>query len=299
MLNNVDYLWKRLLCVCVCVNSTFGRCCHCCKKEETLYFKIDKTAQDDDIKKCFNGPWCDAYTGKVLSLQQVNENGSDVLKVTGSDNEWEITDSLENKFKDDKCDSGKNKWIIVKVTTLQEGSKSAGDSFIFYVDDITSIRDNGFSYGVFEEIKCYSINIIAANTRAVEDMIGMFYNVNSALEQDKGEKTAPGLIGLDKLNVENVEDIKFMFSSAIHKQATLNQLKKWRFSGENKVDIGYLFSSGVEGLKFRVLDGWSSAKKCGTVYFWQDSLSLENVFVSNKIYKFTAPRWYDSIKNSK
>ena len=35
MLSNFDYLWKRLLCVCVCVNSTFGRCCHCpCWKDD-------------------------------------------------------------------------------------------------------------------------------------------------------------------------------------------------------------------------------------------------------------------------
>ena len=297
MLSNFDYLWKRLLCVCVCVcvNSTFGRCCHCCKKEETLYFKIDKAGLgEEDIKKCFKGSWYKACEGKVLLLKEAEEGDTDVLSVTGSGNKWTITDPQENKFKDDKCDSGKNKWIIVKVTTLQEGLEGAGDSFIFYVDEIESVDGTG----VFEEIWCYSIEIIAANTRAAQDMYGMFYHVESGLEKDMGKDIVPGLIGLDKLNVENVTNLRWMFCMAIHKQATLEQLKKWRFSGKKSVCITNLFSSKVKGLNFSVLNGWSSAKKCGTVYFWQDSLSLEKVFVNDTKYIFTAPSWYNDIKDS-
>ena len=301
MLNNFDYLWKRLLCVCVCVNSTFGRCCHCpCWKEEALYFtKIDKAGKDENIKKCFNDTWYNACEDKVLLLKEADENGPNVLSVTGSGDKWEITDSKENVLVNAGCKPDNNKWIIVEITTWDSTNKKAGNSFVFYVDDIKMVVIEKFSYGVFEAIKCYSIEIIAANTSAVKSMKFMFHSVRSALEQDGKEDTGPGLIGLDKLNVENVEDIGSMFFTTIHKQATLDQLKGWRFSGENKVDIGYLFSSKVEGLNFRVLDGWSSATKNGTVSFSQWVSSPETVFISNKKYKFTAPRWYDSIKNSK
>ena len=270
------------------------------KKKETLYFaKIDKAGQDDGIKKCFNGSWYKACQDKVLLLKQVNDDDKDLLKVTGSDNEWEITDSLEKVLENANCNPNNNKWIIVKVTTWDENSEGDGDSFIFYVDDITSIAGEDRPYGVFDNIKCYSIEIIAANTSAVQNMHGMFYFVESALEKEMEEDIVPGLVGLDKLNVENVTSMSFMFTMAIHKQATLEQLKKWRFSGENKVDIRCLFASKVEGLNFRVLDGWSSATKNGTVSFSQWVSSPETVFISNKKYKFTAPRWYDSIKNSK
>ncbi len=297
MLSNFDYLWKGLLCVCVCVNSTLGRCCHCpCWKEETLYFKIDEAGQDENIEKCFNGSWYKACGNKVLLLQETNEDNQNVLKVTGSDNDLEITYSKENKFKNNACDSSKNKWIIVKVTTWDENSEGDGDSFIFYVDDITSIAGEDRPYGVFDNIKCYSIEIIAANTSAVQNMHGMFYFVESALEKDMEEDTTPGLIGLDKLNVENVTSMSFMFTMAIHKQATLEQLKKWRFSGENKVDIRCLFSSKVAGLDFTILNGWSSATKNGTVSFSRGFFSPETVFVGRNEYKFTAPSWYDNIK---
>ena len=257
-----------------------------------MYFKIDKTKKDEDnIKKCFNNTWYNKCQNKVLLLQEVNKNDTGVLSVTGSGNKWTITDQgkvLENA----NCNPNNNKWIIVKVITWNEALKSAEDSFIFYVDDISSVNESG----VFDKIECYSIKIIAANTRAVQNMHGMFYLVESTLERDVDKATSPGLIGLDKLNVENVEDIGSMFFKTIHKQATLDQLKGWRFSGGNKVDIGCLFSSKVEGLNFRVLDGWSSATKNGTVSFSQGVSSPETVFISNKKYNFTKPRWFGDIK---
>ena len=300
MLSNFDYLWKRLLCVCVCVNSTFGRCCHCpCCKEETLYFtKIDKTKKDEDnIKKCFNNTWYNKCQNKVLLLQEVKVNGSDVLEVTGSDNNWEITDKGK-VLVSAGCNPNNNKWIIVKVTTLKVNTECAGDSFIFYVDDINSVKDeNSVPYGVFKQIKCYSIKIIAANTRAVESMECMFYVVNSALEKDMGIDTGPGLIGLDKLNVENVKNIDWMFSSAIHKQATLDQLKEWRFSGGNKVSIGCLFNATEKGLDFSILNGWSSSTKNETVFFRAKKLLGGSVFVDSVDEKvFTAPSWFDYIE---
>jgi hypothetical protein len=266
-----------------------------------LYFKIDKNAQGEVIKKCFNNTWYNKCQNKVLLLQEVKVNGSDVLKVTGSDNNWEITDSLEKVLGNTGCNPYNNKWIIVKVTTWDENSEGDGDSFIFYVDEIKSVKDNYNNfYGVFYNIECYSIEIIAANTRAAQDMHSMFYHVESALEKDMGKGTAAGLIGLDKLNVENVTSLRWTFSGAIHKQVTLNQLKEWRFSGENKVDIGCLFSSRVEGLNFRVLDGWNKNENDEpVVFFIAKNYSLENVFdQSGKEENFTAPKWYDSIKKS-
>ena len=291
---------KIIVCVCVCVNSTLGWCCDCCKKEETLYFKIDKTAQGEVIKKCFNNTWYNKCKNKVLSLQQVNENGSDVLKVTGSDNKWEITDSLEKVLENADCNPDNNKWIIVKVITWNSKNKKAGDSFIFYVDEITLIQDNAFSYGVFENIRCYSIDIIAANTSAVESMKKMFFKVKSALEQNGKGDTTPGLIGLDKLNIENVEDIGSMFFNTIHKQATLDQLKGWRFS-KSSVRVTNLFHATVAGLDFTILNGWRNAKKCGTVSFTREHWSTsEKVFVKNgNKNDFTAPKWYNYIKEVK
>ena len=305
MLNNFDYLWKRLLCVCVCVcvcvNSTFGRCCHCpCEKEETLYFtKIDKNAQgEEDIKKCFNKTWYNECQNKVLSLQQVNENGSDVLKVTGSGNKWTITDPQGKVLGSAGCKPEGNKWIIVKVTILNDDSDCAGGSFIFYVDDIKSVKDeNSDHYGVFEEIKCYSIKIIAANTRGVEDMKCVFFQVHSALEEDGKKESGPGLIGLDKLNVENVKNIDWMFCSAIHKQATLDQLQEWRFSGDNKVGISCLFNATEKGLDFSILNGWRSSTKKGTVFFIASSFSNGHVFVdSNNKKDSTLPAWFGNIE---
>ena len=294
MLSNFDYLWKRLLCVCVCVNSTFGMCCDCpCWEEETLYFtKIDKAGKDKNIKKCINNTWYDKYQGKVLLLKEAEKGDTDVLKVTGSGNKWKITDSKGKVPKNAGCNPNNNEWIIVKVITWDENSKSVGDSFIFYVDEITRI--NGIS--IFYNIKCYSIGIIAANTSAVKSMSFMFSGTTSALEQDGKEDTAPGLIGLEKLNVENVKDISLMFFQAIHKQTTLNQLKKWHFSGENKVEISALFNATVKGLDFTILDGWSNPTHGETVYFWRGYLNIENIFVNDKEDKFTKPRWFGNIK---
>ena len=261
------------------------------EKKEILYFKIDEAGKDENIKKCFNETWYNKRQGKVLSLQKVKENGSGVLSVTCSGNNWEITNSKGDKFNDDNCDSDDNKWIIVEVLTLQEGSEGAWDSFIFYVDDITSFAGTG----VFEEIECYSIDILAANTSAVENMGSMFCQVTSALEKDMKKDAGPGLIGLDKLNVENVTGMSFMFYRTIHKQATLDQLKKWRFSGENDVCIAALFASQVEGLNFTVLDDWNNTTHGEIVPFLRGGLNPETVFVDSNEYKFTAPRWYGDI----
>jgi hypothetical protein len=126
----------------------------------------------------------------------------------------------------------------------------------------------------------------------------MFYQVESTLERDEKTDTGPGLIGLGKLNVENVTNISYMFDSAIRKQTTLKQLKKWRFSGKNDVCITNLFSSKVEGLNFSVLNGWNESTNKGAVSFTRSSwCTSEQVFVESGSKKdFTAPRWYDNIK---
>ena len=263
------------------------------KKKETLYFaKIAKTGQDENIEKCFNGSWYKACGNKVLLLKQVNDDDKDLFKVTGSDNEWEITDSLEKVLENADCKPGGNKWIIVEVTTLKDDSEGVGGSFIFYVDDIDSFNRNG----VFEEIKCYSIKIIAANTRAVESMECMFYHVESALEKDWYENT-PGLIGLDKLNVEDVSNIVMMFCDAIYQQATLNQLKEWRFSSGHSVLITNLFCSTVKGLNFSVLDDWDTHTTKGDVVFirLKDSPSKDVFVQDNNENDFAPPRWYNTI----
>ena len=166
------------------------------------------------------------------------------------------------------------------------------------MDEITRIQDNVSSYGVFEDIECYSIKIIAANTSALKSMKSMFFNVTSALERDGKEDTGPGLIGLDKLNVENVEDISMMFYHAIYKQTTLEQLKKWRFSGEKDVCITNLFASPVKYLDFAVLNDWNEPTNKGAVSFTRaDWFTSRKVFVdSNNEEDFKRPIWYNNIK---
>ena len=243
--------------------------------------------------------WYNTCKNKVLLLKKANENSQNVLSVTGSDNNWEITDSQENVLGNAGCKPDNNKWIIVEVTTWDSTNKKAGDSFIFYVDDIAHVTEKEVCYGVFEEIKCYSIEIIAANTSAVQNMWGVFYYVKSALEQDGKGDTGPGLIGLDKLNVENVTNISMMFYKAIHKQATLSQLGKWRFSGAESVMVTNLFLSTVKWLNFTVLNGWSKSTNNETVYFWRGYFDIETIFVDGKKYNFTPPNWYKDIKKDK
>ena len=266
--------------------------------EKTLYFtKIEKTGQYENIEKCFNVEWYKACPGKVLLLQQVNEDGSNVLSVTGSRNNWKIIDQ-ENVLGSAGCNPGHHKWIIVKVTTMSKDSKGVWNSYIFYVDNITNVGGAG---GVFENVRCYSIEIIAANTSNMDGMYSMFAEVESALEQDGKEDIGPGLIGLDKLNVKNVVRLHWMFYNAIHKQVTLKQLEKWRFLGKSKVRITKLFYSKVEGLDFRVLDGWNKTEDDGPVaFFIAKAYPLENVFVqSGKEKDFTAPGWYNDIEVDK
>ena len=262
MLSKMKVWWYCVM-VSVCVNITFGRCCPCNKgkdknnekKKGVLYYKIvpDKEKGEVDISKVFSQNWYKERKGGVVQLVESDEDveGNDVLKVSGKGNNWKIKDTKSNGLQNVGCTPSNNTWIIVNFTTLNEGTGNAGNSFIFYVDNISTFKnkkDNIFC-SVFDWKRCYSIDILAANTENVMNMSFMFFNVNSALERDGKEESGSGLRGLDKLNVTNVESIRGMFLDAIYKKITLAQLSGWEF-GKEKVDIRSLFYSKSDNLDF-------------------------------------------------
>lgn len=128
-------------------------------------------------------------------------------------------------------------WIIFKITTCDKGNAKAGETFIFYVNDINSFGEEWefefprMAHGIFYGVECYSIEIMAANTENVKNVMCMFYWTKSHLEQDKDSPSV--LIGLDRLNMRCVDYLSYMFCSALYKQSTLDSLAVGRFNASN------------------------------------------------------------------
>ena len=306
MLSNFDYLWKRLfVCVCVCVNSTFGRCCHCpCWKndgqeqfddkeknanEETLFFKISQNTDVNTIKQCINNDWYDEHSDRVVVLEHVSSAGEeDALSVTGQKDKWGITYAGEKFFKYSNCDSSKNTWVIVEIKLKVD----SGPVFL-YVDICNEVGKKKKSkegpqwFNVFSCVELWSLKILAANTQAVTIFSYFFSNAQFGLEKsfENGYKNMSGLGGLERLNVSSCNALRSMFFQAIYKQATINSLKNWRFH-QQYVNIDFLFSSNDSESKnvldFSVLDGWKTVQgpkfifglNGSTSVFYRDDWSL-------------------------
>ncbi len=143
----------------------------------TLYFKISQNTSANTIKQYINNNWYDKYPDKVVALEQVPGAGNDggVLSVTGQKDHWNITYAGNNCFKYSNCDSSKNTWVIVEIKL-----KHDSDPVFLYVDTCeklakTTTRRNGASpRNVFTNVQLWSLNILAANTRAVTSFSNLF-----------------------------------------------------------------------------------------------------------------------------
>ncbi len=152
-----------------------------------------------------------------------------------------------------------------------------------------------FFFGCFMCLELESLQILAANTQLLKDMVFMFNGVMSYLEQDITNKpTTSGLSGLEKLNVEGVSSLNRAFMGSICKQETLNQLAGWRFSAD-KVDILHSFSSISKDLDFKVLDNWKYKIGGGDVSFYA-ACELKDIFLDRQEpNKDKRPSWYEKI----
>ena len=107
---------------------------------------------------------------------------------------------------------------------------------------------------MFEEIDCWSIEILAANTQGVETFCAMFYKTNSYLERYVTGHKKSGFIGLEKLNLSGAKNLSMMFYMALFKQETINSLHTWHL--RNNADISQMFFVQENSLSFEALNRW-------------------------------------------
>ncbi|MBQ2350010.1 MAG: hypothetical protein II393_01895 [Cytophagales bacterium] len=236
------------------------------KEQKDLYFKIKKGTIDDNKLGCFGKKWFQDYNRKrgnnnnnntillyELEEQQDVENGADEADRTlvYSKGSKKLQYRNGGDFPNDLKDS-KNRWAIFKVTTLNKvkNQEQKGNSHIFYCSDVSTLNNGG----LFEEIKCWSIEILAANTQGVKTFYAMFYKTNSSLEQDTKKQNKSGFIGLEKLDVSGAKKLALMFYMALYKQKTVDSLKDWIL--KNEADISYMFFVQKNTLNFEALNRW-------------------------------------------
>ncbi|MBQ2350295.1 MAG: hypothetical protein II393_03410 [Cytophagales bacterium] len=277
------------------------------EKQKALYFKIQGRAIDDNGLGCFGKYWFEEYKkekgNNSILLYELTEQPDVQEKEVGtlvcSKGNKELQYTKGGDLPDDLKDSD-DKWAIFKVTTLKEynNEKKEGESHIFYCSDVSSFYNNG----LFEEVYCWSIEILAANTQSVNNFSYMFYDTNSYLELIDNDPDKPGLIGLDKLDVSEADNLKRMFSEALYKQKTVDSLKDWIL--KNGAEISFMFCVDASKFvdknapNFRVLNGWVVGRNvylicCLTIskynIFFQGDDNGQN---NNKL-----PEWYaDRIK---
>ncbi|MBQ2350103.1 MAG: hypothetical protein II393_02385 [Cytophagales bacterium] len=280
------------------------------KEQKDLYFKIQEGTIDNNKLGCFGNEWFKRYNMKIkynhnntvllygLEEQQGVPNGTDgTLVYSPKSKKLQYTNG--GSFPKDLKDSD-NKWAIFKVTALNKDNKATpGESHIFYCSDVSSLD----KYGLFEEIECWSIEILAANTQGVETFRAMFHETKSYLEQDIKKPGASGFIGLEKLDLSSAWVLSYMFYNALFKQETINSLRELRLrNGAYIAQMFYVDISkfvGQNGPDFSVLKGWIKRKgstlvcKIGHKY---------NIFFKGKDKKQNndkLPDWYENnIKKS-
>ena len=227
-------------------------------------FKIEEGAIDNNNLGCFGNKWFEEYQKKK------NDNNKDTIllyKLTEQKNKEKTAGTLvysKGSKKLEYTNGGnfpkrlkkfKEKWAIFKVTTLKN-EKQKGNSHIFFCSDVSSIGNNG----LFEEIDCWSIEILAANTQRVEDFCNMFKETKSYLEQDTKKPGASGFIGLEELDLSGANNLAAMFRMALFKQKTINSLSELRL--QDNANIRQMFyvdkNNFVDenGPDFSVLNRW-------------------------------------------
>ncbi|MBQ2349840.1 MAG: hypothetical protein II393_00985 [Cytophagales bacterium] len=274
-------------------------------------FKIEEGAIDNNLG-CFGNKWFGEYQKKK---NDNNKNTILLYKLTEQKNKEKTAGTLvyfkgNKKLKYTKGNGlpgnikkSKQKWAIFKVTTLKEDNnkKQKGDSHIFYCSDVSTLND----CGLFEEVKCWSIKILAANTQGVETFYAMFYKTNSYLERCVTGNKKSGFIGLGKLNLSGAKNLSMMFYEALYKQKTVDSLKDWIL--KNGADISQMFYVGINNLvdknvpDFRGLDKWIEKNN---IYLKYSSGHKYSIFFkgydNNKKNDKLLPKWYNDrlLKNS-
>ena len=166
-------------------------------------------------------------------MEQVSSAGDekDALSVTGQKDKWGITYAGKDFFEYHNCDSSKDTWVIVEIKL-----KPDSDPVFLYVDTCENFaktiskRNGTSSHNVFSGVNLWSLNILAANTRAVTSFFNLFSRAQFGLEKNFNNdyKNTSGLCGLERLNVSSCSDLRSMFFEVIYKQTTVNSLKNWR-----------------------------------------------------------------------
>ncbi|MBQ2350009.1 MAG: hypothetical protein II393_01890, partial [Cytophagales bacterium] len=182
--------------------------------------------------------------------------------------------------------TSKNRWAIFEVTTLKN-EKQEGDSHIFYCSNVSSIQ----IYGLFKEVRCYSIKILAANTKEVENFSNMFCGAYSLLEQNGAEES--GFIGLEKLDLSSANSLQRMFFNTLFVQKTVESLQYLNL--KDKADITEMFCATVGNIDFTCLNKWledNNNKLCIYVSNVQNVFFAERSdFNQNKV-----PNWFSRIE---
>ncbi|MBQ2350306.1 MAG: hypothetical protein II393_03465 [Cytophagales bacterium] len=276
--------------------------------KKDLYFKIEGGAIDNNDLKCFGKGWFEEYKKKK---DNNNENTILLYKLTEQqdvkgEEVGTLVYSKENKkleyrngvdFQNDLKDS-KNKWAIFKVTTLNNEEKE-GEGHIFYCSDVSTLNGRG----LFEDIKCWSIEILAAKTTEVKTFDSVFSQTNSLLEQDTKKQNKSGFIGLEKLDVSGAEKLTLMFYMALFKQKTINSLSKWRL--RNNADISWMFFVNTDKVVDKDVPDFSALWEWiveDNVYLVCFNGSKYNTFFQgyyNSEHSGKLPEWYESNFNEK
>ena len=215
--------------------------------------------------------------------QDVKNVAAGTLVYSKESEELKYTSDVD--FQNDLKDSD-NKWAIFKVTTLNKDNKATpGESHIFYCSDVSSLSN----CGLFEEIECWSIEILAAKTTEVKTFNSMFNETKSSLEQSGTGRS--GFIGLDKLDVSGAEDLAWMFNMAFFKQATINSLSGLQL--RNNADISYMFFVERNNLSFEALNGWIVGEAVYLRYSSESKYSIFFIGYDNGENSGKLPEWYN------
>jgi hypothetical protein len=232
-------------------------------ESEPYYYQIINDS-GNCAKDCFYRHWYKVRSDSVIRLKRIKEKKDNAWEVTGNGNMWTITGNNDSGLNKKNYNPENKTWIIFKITTWDSRTEKPGNSYIFYVDDI-SLWKGGLEFdgnilkdlSAFKGVKCYTWTLLHANTANVTNFSDLFCHFSSVLEKDK-KTNRSGLKGLEKLNMTKALIISKMFFCAIYKQDTLSQLSKWKLA-HGYIDITELFhSSSSEELDFHALDGWAT-----------------------------------------
>ena len=295
-------------CGCSCCADCYKKCCgngdnkneiekindETNEEQKDLYFKIEGGAIDSNGLGCFGEVWFEKYKKKK---EEYKKNNTILLyKLTEQKDKQEEAGTLVyskeseklkytngGDFPKDLKDSN-NRWAIFKVTTLKE--KGKGNSYIFYCSDVSSMGNDG----LFEKIECWSIEILAAKTTAVETFRSMFKETKSSLEQDTEQQNKPGFIGLEKLDVSGANNLSFMFCMALFKQKTINSLSTLRL--QDNAYISKMFFVNGNILSFKTLNEWIEENSGYLGYMFGSKYNIFFQGDDDGQNKDKLPEWY-------